>query len=62
MTQLLTLEDTAKMLCLSPKTLRNWVTLRKIPFVKIGKAVRFNARRIEEFIKRREIETHQIWR
>jgi excisionase family DNA binding protein len=34
----------------SPSTLYGWVWQRRIPFVKIGRCLRFEPRQLEEFI------------
>ena len=39
--ELLTVNETAAYLKLKPWTIRHWVSGRKIPFVKLGSAVRF---------------------
>lgn len=39
---LLTVRQAAEVLGLSPWTLRQWVSQRRISFVKLGRAVRFN--------------------
>ncbi|MGE0074067.1 MAG: helix-turn-helix domain-containing protein [Sphaerochaetaceae bacterium] len=34
-----------------PQTLRQWVRYKKIPFVKIGSAIRFRLQQLEKFIQ-----------
>jgi excisionase family DNA binding protein len=48
---LLTVRQTAAVLCLSVSTIRSWVLARRIPFVKLnGKAIRFRRADIEALI------------
>jgi excisionase family DNA binding protein len=46
----------AKLLGLSVATIRKWVLIRYIPYKKIGRAVRFSAREIQEWVKTRTVE------
>lgn len=48
---LLTVREAAKFLSLSVSTLYGWVWQHRIPFVKIGRAVRFDPRDLEAFIE-----------
>jgi excisionase family DNA binding protein len=50
---LLNVGQVAQMLGLSVSTIRKWVLIRYIPYRKIGKAVRFSASEIQEWIKKR---------
>lgn len=45
--ELLSVEQVATLLQVRPKTIRNWVYLRKIPFRKINGTVRFLRAEIE---------------
>ncbi len=38
-------------LAVKPQTLRQWVSVKRIPYVKIGAAVRFSPDQLEDFIK-----------
>jgi excisionase family DNA binding protein len=55
--QLLTQEETAIRLGLSPKTLEKWRVTRRyrLPFVKVGGLVRYTAGAVEEFIRSRTV-------
>jgi excisionase family DNA binding protein len=46
----------ARLLGLSVATIRKWVLIRYIPYKKIGRAVRFSAREIQEWVKTRTVE------
>ena len=49
--RLLTYQDAADILHIKPQTLRQWVSAKKIDYVKIGSAVRFKRGHIEDFIE-----------
>lgn len=49
-TELLTLPEAAGMLRLKVSTLRAWLLRRRIPYVKVGRLVRFRRSDIEEVI------------
>ena len=49
--RLLTYQDAADILAVKPQTLRQWVSQKRIPFVKIGAAVRFTPDQLESFIR-----------
>jgi excisionase family DNA binding protein len=48
---LLRVEDAADALGLSPKTLRDWITQRRIGIVRLGGAVRISQNEIERLIE-----------
>jgi excisionase family DNA binding protein len=48
---LLTVEEVAVILRVRPKTVRKWIYLRRIAFVRIGRCVRFSRRAIDHFIR-----------
>jgi excisionase family DNA binding protein len=45
----------AEMLGLSTATIRKWVLIRYIPYRKLGRAVRFSAPEIREWVKNRTV-------
>jgi excisionase family DNA binding protein len=45
----------AAMLGLSTATIRKWVLIRYIPYQKLGRAVRFSAPEIREWVKNRTV-------
>ena len=53
MDRLLTYQQLAAWLQVSPGTLRNWVSQEFIPFVKVGRVVRFDREAIERSIRKR---------
>jgi excisionase family DNA binding protein len=48
----MTVKETAAYLSVSPGTVRNMVSERRIPFVKRGRIVRFHRQRIDEWLSR----------
>ncbi|MFA6236759.1 MAG: helix-turn-helix domain-containing protein [Bacteriovorax sp.] len=48
---LLTIQEASKILSMKISTLRAATFKRKIPFIKIGRLVRFRPKDLEEFIK-----------
>ena len=49
--RLLDTEEIAKYLHLSPRTISSWVWRRKIPYLKLGRSVRFDLGQIQEWLK-----------
>ena len=50
----LTARETSQYLGLSEATIRRWALRGQIPFSKFGKALRFDLRRIEKWVKNQE--------
>ena len=48
---LITVQDAAKFLAVSTSTLYGWVYLRRIPFVKVGRALRFEVAELQKFVQ-----------
>jgi excisionase family DNA binding protein len=46
--------EAARALGIQPATLYTWVTRRKIPFVKVGGALRFRPSALQEWLRQRE--------
>ena len=49
--QLLTVSETAARMSLKEATIRSWIWLRKIDYVKVGRSVRIREDTIEEIIE-----------
>ncbi|MBM3811276.1 MAG: helix-turn-helix domain-containing protein [Acidimicrobiia bacterium] len=47
---LMTVEETAAYLRLGPWTIRHWVCQKKIPYVRLGRSVRFRRKDMERFV------------
>ena len=50
-------ETVAEMLGLAPKTIHNWVYLRKIPYVKCGRKVMFRPKSFKAWLNRKEVKS-----
>jgi excisionase family DNA binding protein len=50
--QLLTAEEAAEFLCLSENTIRQWIWQRRLPVVRLGRAVRLRREDLEQLIER----------
>ena len=48
--RLLTVSEAAEYLAISVSTLYGWVWQRRIPFIKVGRAVRFDLAELDQFI------------
>ena len=57
---LITVEDLAKALGFASKTIRNWVSARKIPFVMIGRKTFFRLKSIEAWLDEKEYKSWQL--
>jgi excisionase family DNA binding protein len=44
----------AELLRISPQTLRGWVSKGRVPYLKLGGAVRFTERQLEDLLARSE--------
>jgi excisionase family DNA binding protein len=53
--RLLNAEQVAGMLGLSVATIRKWVLVRYIPYLKMGRAVRFSVSEIREWAKSKSV-------
>ena len=51
---LMTVEDLAGSLGLAPKTIRNWVARRQMPFVTVGRRTMFRRKSIETWLEKKE--------
>jgi len=49
------IEDLAQYLDISTNTIRSWVWMRQIPYVKVGRLVKFDLNEIEEWLKIRRV-------
>ena len=54
---LVSVKIVAEMLGLAPKTIHNWVYLRKIPYVKCGQKVMFRPKSLKAWLNRKEIKS-----
>jgi excisionase family DNA binding protein len=49
---LLTAKEAAEFLCLSENTIRQWIWQRRLPVVRLGRAVRLRREDLDQLIKR----------
>jgi excisionase family DNA binding protein len=54
--QLVNVSEAAQFLAVSPSTLYGWVWQRRISFIKVGRAVRFDMADLERFVSQNRIE------
>ena len=55
MSKLLSVAEFAEAVGLSPKTIRQWVWMRRVPYVRVGRAIRFRRETVEEILRRGEV-------
>ena len=53
---LITIEELADYIGVSQKTIRNWISLRSIPFLRVGKKTFFSFEKINGWLKTKEFE------
>ena len=53
---LITIQEAAKFLAVSISTLYGWVYQRRIPFVKVGRALRFELSELQKFIQANRVQ------
>ena len=54
---LISVKTVAEMLGIAPKTIHNWVSLRKIPYVKYGHKVMFRPKSLKAWLNRKEVKS-----
>ncbi|MGD0264295.1 MAG: helix-turn-helix domain-containing protein [Candidatus Methylomirabilota bacterium] len=52
---LLTVDEAAALLRVASKTVRNWVSLRAIPFVRVGGCLRFDGQTLKRWLEARAV-------
>jgi excisionase family DNA binding protein len=52
---LLDVRELSELTGLSPYTLYSWINQRKIPYVKVGRLVRFEPKKIEKWIEENSV-------
>lgn len=56
---LMTVEELAGALMQAPQTIRNWVSKRQIPFVRVGRKTMFRREAIEAWLTKKENKSWQ---
>ena len=54
--RLMTVREAANYLAISVSTLYGWAWQRKVPFVKVGRALRFDLSDLEKFVRSNRVE------
>jgi excisionase family DNA binding protein len=54
--RLVNIREASQILCVSASTLYGWVWQRRIPFVKVGRSLRFNLADLRKFIDANRVE------
>lgn len=52
MEKLMNIREFASALGISPRTVQQWVWLRRVPFVRVGRAIRFKPETVTEILDR----------
>ena len=58
--RLVTIQEASKFLSVSVSTLYGWAWQRRIPFVKLGRAVRFDIGDLEKFIEKNKLNPREM--
>jgi excisionase family DNA binding protein len=58
MVRLLTPEELGNVLGVSVHTIYQWTSKRQIPFMKVGKLIRFSEMEIQKWLEANKLETH----
>jgi excisionase family DNA binding protein len=58
--RLITIQEASKLLSVSVSTLYGWVWQRRIPFVKLGRSVRFDIGDLEKFIEKNKLKPREM--
>jgi len=56
MDKLLTVDDVARILSVKKSTIYQWIHMRLIPYIKVGRFVRFREKDIQRWLKEKEVE------
>lgn len=54
-------EELATILSISKNTIYSWISQRKIPYIKVGRLVRFDAKEIDRWLKENTNNAHPIY-
>jgi excisionase family DNA binding protein len=53
---LFSIPEAAEYLDIAPGTLRNWLSAKRLPYVKVGRLTRVSRRALDEFIEQHTVE------
>ena len=51
-------QELSKYLNLSTQTVYEWICQKKIPYIKMGRLVRFDQREIDKWVQTQKVESH----
>jgi excisionase family DNA binding protein len=57
----LDVKELSEYLGLKEGTIRVWICLKKIPYVKVGRLVRFDLDKIDKWIEKNSVEAHPVY-
>jgi excisionase family DNA binding protein len=57
-TALLSVPEAADYLGMQPGTLRNWLSAKRLPYVKVGRLTRLSRRALDAFIESNTVDAH----
>lgn len=60
MSPLLNTRQLAEIMGVTPRTIKSWVQDRRVPYVKIGRSIRFRPEEMEKHLERRTIKQRAI--
>lgn len=57
--RLIGIKELSEKIDISPNTVYNWVSQRRIPYVKIGRLTKFDSQKIDDWIEERSIDKEE---
>jgi excisionase family DNA binding protein len=54
------IQELSEYLGVTINTLYSWVSQKKVPYVKVGRLVRFDVKKIDEWLESRSVEVYSI--
>ena len=58
--KLLTIEELSEYIGITVNTAYSWVSQKKIPYIKVGRLVRFDMDKINEWVEQNSVEVYSI--
>ena len=59
MTKLLSPQELSEVLSISIETVYAWTSQKRIPYIKMGRLVRFNADEVNRWLERQKVTAHE---
>ena len=60
MKKLIGIEELAEAIGFAPNTIRQWVSMKKIPYYKVGRLVRFDTTEIDKWLETMKVEEFKL--